>query len=240
MSGSSIDGSTSWSSPGRTLASVVRFTTAWNDSRAVLPMICRSSSAEPTPGTCTRIRSVPWRWIVGSRVPASSTRRRTISRLCCIVRVSSAAFCAAVSVTTSWSPSARASNSRLPAPVSEKTGLATSAAAASAAFMPAGLPIRTRSSSGPASSRRTLPTSSLRSRSLSRSSGQMPSSCWACTSAVSTCTSTCAPPRRSSPRFTSRDGRNPGQSPMSCSSSGVSGAPRSTALRASFAPSTRP
>ena len=39
---------------------------------------------------------------------------------------SSAAFCASVSVTTSWSPSVFTSNSRPLAPVSEKTGLAAS------------------------------------------------------------------------------------------------------------------
>ena len=32
-----------------------------------------------SPGTWTRMRSSPWRWIVGSRVPTSSIRRRTIS-----------------------------------------------------------------------------------------------------------------------------------------------------------------
>ena len=41
--------------------------------------------------------------------------------------------------------------------------------------------MRMRSSSGPASSRLTLPTCSRRSRSLSRKSGQSPSSCSACT-----------------------------------------------------------
>ena len=30
------------------------------------------------PGTCTRMRSVPWRWISGSTVPSSLTRRSTI------------------------------------------------------------------------------------------------------------------------------------------------------------------
>ena len=32
-----------------------------------------------SPGTCTRMRFSPWRWMVGSRVPTSSIRRRTIS-----------------------------------------------------------------------------------------------------------------------------------------------------------------
>ena len=113
--------------------------TAWKESRAVLPMISSSSCAEPTPGTCTRMRSEPWRWIEGSRVPASSTRRRMISRLCCIVRWSSAAFWAAVSVTTSWSPSALTSNSREPAPMIEMTGCARSCAALTAAVHAGGV-----------------------------------------------------------------------------------------------------
>ena len=36
-------------------------------------------SGSLSPGTCTRMRSLPWRWMVGSRVPTSSIRRRTIS-----------------------------------------------------------------------------------------------------------------------------------------------------------------
>ena len=126
------------------------------------------------PGTCTRMRSAPWRWIDGSRVPVSSTRRRMISRLCCIVRASIAAFSACVSVTTSVSPSARTSNSRLAPPVIEKTGCAAAATASSAASMPAGWPSRTCSSSGGPSSRRTVPTWSRRSRSRSRSGGPQP------------------------------------------------------------------
>ena len=53
-----------------------------------------SSSAEPTPGTWIRMRSAPWRWMVGSRVPTSSMRRRMISRLWRTVRSSLASFSA--------------------------------------------------------------------------------------------------------------------------------------------------
>ena len=156
-------------------ALLVRFATGWNDSRAVLPITASSSSAEPIPGTCTRMRSAPCRWIDGSRVPVSSTRRRMISRLCCIVRWSIAAFSASVSVTTIVSPSARASNSRLDPPVSEKTGCAAACTASSAAGTPAGSPTRMCSSSAGPSSRRTVPTWSRSSRSRSRSTGQIPS-----------------------------------------------------------------
>ena len=44
---------------------------------------CLMRSGSSTPGSCTRMRSSPWRWIVGSRVPVSSMRRRTISIDCC-------------------------------------------------------------------------------------------------------------------------------------------------------------
>ena len=87
----------------------MRVTTGWKLSRAVLPMMASSSSAEPMPGTWIRMRSVPWRWMVGSRVPVSSTRRRMISSDCCIVRSSIADFSAGDSVITSTSPSARTS-----------------------------------------------------------------------------------------------------------------------------------
>jgi hypothetical protein len=77
--------------PGLSSALSARPTTGWNVSRAVVPIRSFSSCAEPIPGTWIRIRSAPCRWIVGSRVPASSTRRRTISTDCCIVRSSVAA-----------------------------------------------------------------------------------------------------------------------------------------------------
>ena len=156
-------------------ASVVRFATAWNDSFAVWPITASSSSAEPMPGTCTRIRSAPWRWIDGSRVPVSSTRRRMISRLCCMVRASIAVRSAGVRVTTSVSPSALTSNSRLDPPVSENTGCASACTASSAAAMPAGWLRRMCSSSAGPFSRRTVPTSSRRSRRRSRRAGHSPS-----------------------------------------------------------------
>ena len=92
-----------------------------------------------------------------------------------MVRPSIAVFSAGVRVTTSVSPSARTSNSRLEPPVSEKTGCAAACTAASAAATPSGLPTRMCSSSAGPFSRRTVPTWSRRSRSWSRSIGQSPS-----------------------------------------------------------------
>ena len=45
---------------------------------AVLPSSSFSRVGSCRPGTCTRMRSVPWRWISGSTVPSSLTRRSTI------------------------------------------------------------------------------------------------------------------------------------------------------------------
>ena len=45
---------------------------------AVLPSSSFSRVGSCRPGTCTRMRSSPWRWISGSTVPSSLTRRSTI------------------------------------------------------------------------------------------------------------------------------------------------------------------
>ena len=67
--------------PAMAWVTVVLLSTNWKVSLAVLPSrrLMRSGS---TPGTCTRMRSSPWRWMVGSRTPVSSMRRRTISMDC--------------------------------------------------------------------------------------------------------------------------------------------------------------
>ena len=39
------------------------------------------------PGSCTTMRSAPWRVICGSTTPVSSMRRRTISIDCCTAAV---------------------------------------------------------------------------------------------------------------------------------------------------------
>ena len=47
-------------------------------SLAVLPSSSLRRCGSCRPGTCTRMRSTPWRWISGSTVPSSLTRRSTI------------------------------------------------------------------------------------------------------------------------------------------------------------------
>ena len=49
-----------------------------NASLAVLPSSSFRRDGSCRPGTCTRMRSTPWRWIDGSTVPSSLTRRSTI------------------------------------------------------------------------------------------------------------------------------------------------------------------
>ena len=56
-----------------------------NSILAVLPRMRFSSVGSCKPGTCTRMRSVPWRWISGSTVPSSLMRRSTIWIDCSIV-----------------------------------------------------------------------------------------------------------------------------------------------------------
>jgi hypothetical protein len=62
------------SMPGRTFSS-----SSWKDSLAVRPSSALILSGSRTPGSWMRIRSSPWRWMLGSRVPVSSMRRRTTS-----------------------------------------------------------------------------------------------------------------------------------------------------------------
>ena len=56
-----------------------------NSILAVLPRMRLSSVGSCRPGTCTRMRSVPCRWITGSTVPSWLTRRSTIWIDCSIV-----------------------------------------------------------------------------------------------------------------------------------------------------------
>ena len=53
--------------------------TSWKLRRAVLPISSLSWAVSDRPGTCTRMRLVPSRTILGSVVPMASTRRRTVS-----------------------------------------------------------------------------------------------------------------------------------------------------------------
>ena len=53
--------------------------TRWKVSLAVWLILLLRSVVSLMPGTCRRMRSSPWRTMVGSMVPVSSTRRRRIS-----------------------------------------------------------------------------------------------------------------------------------------------------------------
>jgi len=111
--------------------------------------------------------------IVGSRVPASSIRLRTISRAVRSVLSSVAARSASDSVTTMTPFSARASISVAPTPVRLATGCASPRTTASAASIWSGFEMRTRNSSaGPPSSRVTKPKVSRPAARASRTTGQ--------------------------------------------------------------------
>ena len=56
--------------------------TRWNSRRAVLETSSFRRCESLKPGTWTSTRSVPWRWMVGSVVPTSSTRLRMTSIDC--------------------------------------------------------------------------------------------------------------------------------------------------------------
>ena len=149
--------------------------TALNVSFAVVPISAFNSAAEPMPGTWISTRSSPWRMIVGSRVPTSSTRRRMISSDCCRVRLSVACFSASDSCTTMSAPSAVTSIVLCPTPVSVITPVPRAPTASSAAAMPSGRSIVTRRMPSGEGARRTAPTWSRRGRSASRTSGHIAS-----------------------------------------------------------------
>ncbi len=161
-------------SPGLAISfgSWVRPRTGWKVSCAVVPISAFSSEAEPMPGTWIRMRSAPSRWIVGSRVPTSSTRRRMISSDCCMVRSSVAAFSASLSETTRSLPSTVTSRLECPTPVSVTTGLASALAISTARAMPSGFSICTFRTDGSEGTRRMPPTSSRASAKALRRSGQ--------------------------------------------------------------------
>ncbi len=60
--------------------------TMWNVSFASALILSLISWTSTTPGTCTTMRSSPWRTMVGSSVPVSSMRRRITSIDCSTVR----------------------------------------------------------------------------------------------------------------------------------------------------------
>ena len=57
---------------------VIDRSTMRKSSFAVLPIISFSREGSCRPGTCTRMRLAPWRWMMGSTRPSSLTRRSMI------------------------------------------------------------------------------------------------------------------------------------------------------------------
>ena len=57
----------------------IDWSTIWKVSLAVCPRMSLRRCGSCRPGTWTRMRSEPWRWIIGSVVPSSLTRRLTTS-----------------------------------------------------------------------------------------------------------------------------------------------------------------
>ena len=80
--------------------------TRWKVIFAVLPISRLTRSGSSMPGSCTRMRVRPWRWIVGSRTPVSSMRRRMISSDCSTAAVSRSTIACSVRATvmrpSSW------------------------------------------------------------------------------------------------------------------------------------------
>ena len=70
-----------WAAASRQLgpAAATSSLTRWKVSLAVWLILRLRSVVSLMPGTCSRMRSSPWRTMVGSMVPVSSTRRRRIS-----------------------------------------------------------------------------------------------------------------------------------------------------------------
>ena len=177
--------------------------TSRNSSLAVLPMIALMGPESVTPGSCSRMRSSPWRTMVGSLVPDSSTRRRRISIDCsriCVLRAVSAASVktmrklpSGVELTSSPSSRRRTTSSALGRSASSRT-LPTTAS-----------PSTSTSRKRTCSLRNSPRMVSERLASRSCMTGPMPTS-----------SRKCAPPRRSSPSPIWRDGTKSGHS-ASCS-----------------------
>src|SRR5215831_9711813 len=184
--------------------------TSWKVSRAVLPISSLSGAVSNKPGTCTRMRSLPWRTICASVVPVKSTRRRTVSIAALMASVMRCCRPASVGAMMITPPSAlRTSRSvpekpRMMLPV----GCARPLSSLRAASASSGLATRT------CSALLTMPmpaTTILASRRRLRASSRNVSSQSLRTSAVSMDSSRWAPPRRSRPRLIWALGKNHGQ-----------------------------
>ena len=85
--------------PRRASATEVPTSTRRNTILAVRPSRRLMRSGSSMPGSWTRMRSGPWRWMVGSRTPVSSMRRRTISIDCSTAELRASWMASSVSVT---------------------------------------------------------------------------------------------------------------------------------------------
>src|SRR5215813_10842665 len=175
-------------------SAVIEGCTSWKVSRAVLPISSLSGAVSNKPGTCTRMRSLPWRTICASVVPVKSTRRRTASVGAMMITPPSA-------LRTSRSVPAKP---RMMLPVGCASPLSSlRAASASSALL-------TRTCSA-LLAMPTPATAILASRRRLRASSRRVSSQSLRTSAVSMDSSRWAPPRRSRPRLICALGMNHGQ-----------------------------
>ena len=116
--------------------------TIWKVSLAVLPITAFSRSGSLSPGASTTMRLVPWRMMVGSRVPSWSIRRRIISIDCstALAAVVAAASGAGWSVMVWSAPRCTCRSRTPPAPFS---GWASFCSAAKEASSLAGSVMRT-------------------------------------------------------------------------------------------------
>lgn len=102
----------------------------WKLIFAVDPSRSRIRAGSCTPGNCTRIRSAPTRWIVGSATPTWSMRWRMISRLCSTAAFALSASPASVRATVTVGPAPPKARSVAPA---TPTGVASVPSAVRAA-----------------------------------------------------------------------------------------------------------
>ena len=161
--------------------------TSWKVSFAVRPSNRLISSGSSTPGSCTRTRSAPCRWITGSFVPSGSIRRRIISIDCSMVWL-----CRSISPC-----SVKARRKAVPSAAMLTAG-PNSAKIARAALSSSGL--RMEMLTAPSRTAKPL-NRRLFCRNSRRTVSAMPSRRSLTTTSISTRNSKCEPPCKSRPRL---------------------------------------
>src|SRR4051812_14755864 len=170
-----------------------------NSILAVLPSSSLSCVGSCSPGTCTRMRSVLWRWISGSTVPSSLMRRSTIWIDCSMARrVRPVIAACGVGIQLKPPPASLTSKDRWTLePSRPRGGGDTPRSLASAVGTPAGSAMRA-STASPRT--RTPPVKRIfASRRARRASSRMDSSRSFLTALASISSSRYEPPCRSSP-----------------------------------------